>query len=1109
MDPIRFAIDNSVKVTVGVILIVLFGLLSLRIIPVQLTPNVDRPIISVTTHWEGASPEEIENDVIRPQEDKLKSIAGLRKMSSFCRLSEGQIVLEFPVGTDKDAALREASEKLRQVPDYPDNVDEPVVEASDPNNRDYIAWVIFSTSDPDFDVRHLQKWADDNIKTELERVLGISEVNVLGGSEPEIQIAVDPLKLAQFHISPARLAAVLRNQNLNASAGDIQEGKLNVRLRAVGRYVDTQEIADTVISLPDEPVVRVADVADVTLGYKEPFAIVRSKGVRSLAINAQREVGSNVMAVMAGFREAIDRLNRDVLPDKARDLDLDGDLTLRQVYDQTVYIEQAIDLVLSNLMVGGALAVMVLLAFLRSFKFTLIVALAIPISVIGTFAAMVAMGRNLNVISLAGLAFAVGMVLDNAIVVLENIDRHRRGLHEKPFLAAYSGTKEVWGAVLASTATTLAVFLPVLTIQEEAGQLFRDIALAICAAVTLSLVVSVLVIPVAASRLIGSDQVKPHGRFRTLFESAFGLAPLAGRFNDLFSRTIHAMLGSWPMRLTITVVFVVVALVGSAMLMPPTTYLPTGNRNLVFALLIPPPGYNLDKQLEIGERIEAVVEPYWQAQPGTPEADALPPVMSFDFATGQMRQVQPAPVDNFFFVGLNNGLMFSGAISSDDRKVNEAGALLNSVVTRQPGVIGFATKLPLINTGNVGNGIELEISGPRLDQINTIAEAVFIQLMQMKEFQQARPDPGNFNIPAEEVQVRRDMIRAADLGVSNADLGTMVRMLGDGAIVGEYIYEGDGIDIKILANNQQPDSATYVADVPIAAGDRQIVPISSIADIIRTTAPQQINRIETQRSVTIQIELPDDVPLDTGQQMIQNQIIAPMRAAGQIPDAVSVNIAGTAAKLRDVRAALLGEWQGFTFESLMSLLTSRAFLALLVVFLVMAALFEAWLYPFVIMLTVPLATVGGFLGLRLVHTFVPDQQLDVLTMLGFVILIGIIVNNAILIVHQALNFMRGQAETEKEGEASREPLAPRQAITESVKTRMRPIFMSTLTSVGGMLPLVVFPGAGSELYRGLGSVVVGGLLIGTCFTLLLVPAVMSMVVDVQGVIARLIRKQGS
>ncbi len=1127
MDPIRFAIDNPVKMSVGVILLIMFGLLSLRVIPVQLTPNVDQPVISITTRWQGTSPEELEENVVREQEDKLKTIAGLDKMTSVCQQGEAQVILEFPVGTDKDVAMREVTEKLRQVPDYPENVDEPVVEASDPQNRDYIAWVIFRTDDPNYDIRHLQKWADDNIKTALERVSGVSEVQVLGGTEPEVQVQVDQLRLAQYGITVSRLAGVLRDRNINASAGDIREGKLNVRLRAVGKYETPDQIEQTVISLPDEPVVRVKDVATVELTYKEPFAIVRSKGNRAMAINVQREVGSNVIAVMEGFKAALAQLNTVTLPAKASELGLDGSLFLEQVYDQTIYINQAIDLVRQNLFVGGALAVTVLLVFLRSIRSTLIIALAIPISVIGTFVAMVAMGRNLNVISLAGLAFAVGMVVDNAIVVLENIDRHIK-LGEPAHSAAYRAAKEVWGAVLASTLTTLAVFVPVLTVQEEAGQLFRDIALAICAAVTLSLLVSVLVIPSAANRFLrdhkdraetgdeGPPPPLPPNPMRdpltTARAAASGAARsavgAAGAVVNAIASVTRWLISSWTLRLGIVIVLISVALIGSYLLMPPATYLPTGNRNLVFAALFPPPGYSLEKMEEIGLRVEQKVGPYWRAEPGTEAAEKLPDLSTMHPMTGQPVTLKGQPISNFFFVGLRNGLMFTGAISANDDKVKPIELLLNSAVGNQPGIFGFATQLPLINTGGQGNGIQLEISSQDLDAVSSVAEALFGQLMANPMLQQIRPDPGNFNIPTEEVQVRIDMVRASDVGLTNNDLTLATRMLGDGAIIDEYIYQGDGIDLTIVSDTQNPGDAMYIRDVPLATPVGRIVPLDAVSNIIRSTAPQQINRIEQLRSVTLEINLPDDIPLDQAQQIIRDDIIGPMRESGQIPDTVQTNLAGTAAKLREVKRALLGEWTGFNARSIEALLTSRAFLSLVVVFLLMAALFESWLYPLVIMFSVPMAALGGFLGLNIIHNIsagnlnMPTQQLDVLTMLGFIILVGIVVNNAILIVHQALNFMRGQAETSVGGRVT-EKLPPRQAIVESVRSRVRPIFMSTFTSVGGMLPLVLFPGSGSELYRGLGSVVVGGLLLSMVFTLILVPIVLSMVFDLRTAMAKL------
>jgi len=1121
MDPIRFAIENPVKIAVGVILILLFGLLSLAVIPVQLTPNVDEPVVAVTTRWEGASPQEIEADVVREQEDVLKTIQGLDKMTSVSQQGEGQILLEFPVGTDKDAALREVSEKLRQVPDYPENVDEPEVEASDPRNRDYIAWVIFTTTDPDFDIRQLQKWAEDQIQTRLERVPGVSEINVLGGSEPEVQVQIDPTRLAQQGITPTQFVAALRAQNANISAGDLDEGKKAVRLRAVGEYANLDEIRRTIISPPDAPVVRVHDVADVVLTYKEPVSAVRSTGQLALAINAQREVGTNVMQVMDAFKAAVADINQHVLPEKAKELGLDGTLQLEQVYDQTVYITSAIDLVYQNLWVGGVLAVFVLLSFLRSVRFTAVVALAIPISVIGTFVAMVGMGRNINVISLAGLAFAVGMVIDNAIVVLENIDRHRRSLHERAERAAYSGAKEVWGAILASTLTTLAVFIPVLTVQEEAGQLFRDISLAICAAVTLSLLVSVLVIPVASSRLLrgmdagrgsngsGGDAKRPKraGRGpRQAIQSLFGLVPLAAWCNERLTRILYALLGSWTARLTIVGALVLAALVGARLLMPPTSYLPSGNRNIVFALLIPPPGYNLDQMQAVGKRVESVVRPFWEAEDDPDAAAQLPEIPAMDPATGQVNMIQPPPVSNFFFVGLNTGLMFSGAISADPDRVQPVGQLLNHAIGQQPGIIGFAQQQPLIRTGGgTGNSINLEISGDDLDEVKRAAGALFGMILQRWGPQAVRPDPGNFNLPGEELQVRRRPVRASELAVSQQDLGLFTRMLGDGAIIDDYTYRGDSIDLSVI-RRAEPDDFRALGDMPLATDAGRVVPLAAVAEVVRTTAPQQINRIERQRAVTLEISLPDEVPLDSAMTVIRDQMIAPLRDQGVIAPLVNTNLAGTAAKLTSVQEAMLGEWTGFNFDSISSLAMSRAFLALLVVYLLMCALFESWLYPFVIMFTVPLAAFGGFVGLALVHFFIPAQQLDVLTMLGFVILIGIVVNNAILIVHQALNFMRGIGEVEGMEPGTR--LEPRRAIAESTRTRVRPIFMSTLTSVGGMLPLVLFPGAGSELYRGLGGVVVGGLLCSAVLTPLIVPLALSMAIDLRQGLANLFTRSG-
>lgn len=1100
MDIIRFSISKPVTISVGVLLIVLFGVISIGQIPIQLTPNIETTVVSITTRWEGATPQQVETEIVQEQEDKLKSIAGLSKMISVCSQGQGQITLEFSQGTTKEQALREASDKLREVPDYPENVDEPVVEATNPADRDYIAWVVFSSTDPDFDIRTLYDFLDDRVKPEIERVPGISEVNVVGGIEREVRVKVDPEALAQRGLSPTQFVAALRAQNLDASAGQLAEGKRDIRIRSVGRYDRLDQIENTLLSAPGEPVVRVKDVATAELTYKEADRMVRNKGRVVVALNAQREVGSNVIEVMAGFQKRLDEVKKNLLPAESKRLHLKGEITCEQVYDQTVYIYQALDLVRQNLWVGGAIAVLVLLAFLRSVRSTIIIALAIPVSVVGTFVAMVAMGRSLNVISLAGLAFAVGMVVDNAIVVLENIDRHR-SLGEKPATAAYRATREVWGAVLASTLTTLSVFLPVLFIKEEAGQLFRDISLAICAAVALSLIVSITVIPTAASRWLRprkiSDANEPAEKSRIHHGATWVLLHLPTATVNGFAGLIERLNHSWILRPLIIAGMTFGSIAASYLMMPPSSYLPAGNRNLVFAVMLIPPGYNIDQQKSIGERVEAKLRPYWEAYKHPERAKDLPPVPSIDPHTGRPTTVQPPPLQNFFFVALPD-LIFMGGISSDDQNVAPIGDLMNDSMRGIPDVIGFAQQRPLFRTATRGSGdaMELEIAGPQLDQVTRVAGLLYQRYGAEYGFMRLQPDPTNFNMPGTEIVIQRKPVEATDVGLGQGDINTAVQMLGDGAIIGDYLNDGKNVDLKVIsADSDHGDARASIEQAPIATPIGMTVPLASVANIYRTIAPQQINRVEEQRAVILSINLPQEKPLEEAMNSI-NADLAEMRAQGLIPPTVSTNLAGSAAKLREVKHALLGEWTGFNVDSLMALISSRMFLALIVVFLLMAALFESWFYPLVIMFSVPLATVGGFLALRLCHEIIPSQQLDVLTMLGFVILIGIVVNNAILIVHQSLNLINGVAEVQVEGVVA-EKLPPKKAIAESVRSRVRPIFMTTLTSVGGMLPLVLFPGAGSELYRGLGSVIVGGLVCSTVFTLVLVPLLLSLVFDLR------------
>jgi len=1094
MDYIRFAITNPVKVTVAVILLLLFGMISLVQIPVQLVPNVDQPIITVETQWTGRSPQEIERDIIEKQEDKLKSVSNLRKMTSTCSLGKGEITLEFYVGTDKDQAFKEVSDKLREVPEYPDDTDEPVINTGENEPSKAITWMILDAEDPDFDVQSFFHVANDRVKPYLERVDGLAQINIFGGRDREVHIQIDPKKLALRGITFTQLRNALRLENINSSAGDLPDGHLDVRIRTVGQYDSLEQLHNTVIAQTAGGPVRIKDVGQAIVTLEKRRSFVRCNGRSAMAINGIRETGANVISVMTDLRQRVEEVNQTILKNYKNDK---HGLRIRTVYDETIYINSAIDLVQKNLVFGGILAGCILLTFLRTIRPTLIIMLAIPISVVGTFVVMTGFGRNLNVISLAGLAFAVGMVVDNAIVVLENIDRHI-ALGQPPHKAAYTGTKEVWGAIAASTLTTLAVFIPVLTIQEEAGQLFKDIALAICAAVSLSLIVSITVIPCASARWMREKKVREKGsHLKQLSKGMFGLVPRANaiikRFTDFMHSLMKPSFTRWGARFCIVAFFTLISLVGADLLMPAASYLPSGNKNLVFGMMLTPPAYNIKQNQFIGERIEASIAPYWEAK-NTQQATQVGPV--FNMFTQKPYPQVPA-IDRYFYVSFG-GTIFMGCSSKDDQLIQPLGSVLSQGMAGIPGSFGFARQTSIFGRGIGGtNAISVEISTNNLSELRQHALTLYMQLAGKFGFMSVQPSPMNFSLMGPEIRIKPDYVKASELGINMSSLATGMQAMVDGTIVGDFRLKDDSVDLLIVRDPKFPLTPETIPNIPIAImdqmGNPKVIPLSAVTRIVPADAPQQILRIEELRSVSFSVMTPPEIPLEDAYNQIL-EIVQSSKNSGAIPKNLEVNLAGTADKLVEVRETMVGKWTGFNTESLKSIGFSRMIIALFITYLLMAALFESFLYPFVIMFSVPLAAIGGLAGLRLIQLMDPTQQLDMLSMLGFVILIGVVVNNAILLVHQSLNFMRGDAYAV---EGQHQPMPPAMAISQSVRTRIRPIFMTTLTSICGMLPLVLMPGSGSELYRGLGSVVIGGLFVSTLFTLIVVPILLSLVIDLR------------
>ncbi len=1030
MDIVSFSIKKPVTILVGIILVILFGVISLQTLPYQLSPTVVEPIITVSTTWRGATPYDMEREIIEEQEKTLKGIPGLTEMESEAFNGQGSISLTFMLGTNVDDALLRVSNKLNEVASYPEGVDKPIINATGAATSPVI-WIILKANEAN--PRHIETYRtffENEVRQHLERVEGVADLFIGSGVDEEMHIIVRPEQLAAYGLTINDVIRAVRGENVNVSAGNMGVGRRDFRIRTTGEFNSEEDIASVVLVATGEKRVTLADVAQIKRGYSKRDSTVIHNGKGGIAVGVKPEPGTNILAMTERVREVVDWLNAEKLAEQ--------DIKLEWVYDQRRYINGAIDLIKQNILIGGMLAVVVLLVFLRSIRSTLVVATSIPISIIGTFIFMNAMGRNLNVVSLAGIAFAVGMLVDNAIVVIENIDRHRK-MGKAPFEAAYEGTREVWGAIIASSLTTVAVFLPVVFIQEEAGQLFRDIAIAVVGAVSLSLVVSMTVIPMFSFKLFSVSAKKTKKREGILARTGTGLVSFLMQMVSLTTR-------NWATRIGTVGLLILLAVGSVILLMPQTDYLPQGNRNFVLSILVPPPGLSQQERQDIGEKLFVMAEPHLRK-----EHDGYPGIL------------------NMFYVGRESIMLF-GAMATDWDRAAELLPLFRRMIFSIPGMFGVSMQAGIFQS-RIGRSrtVDVDISGNDLDKIVKVAGMMFGKAKQTMPDTQVRPIPSiELSYPEVKIVPNRERLKANNM--SAADLGVALDVLMDGRIVGDFKQEGrKTIDLVIKTDDETITTPEALYQSLVAMPGGKVVPVSSLAGLERTTGMTQIRHLERNRTVTLQMTPPMAMPLQTAMEEIEAKIISPVRTMGLLKG-LNVRMSGAADKLTETREAL--KW--------------NFVLAAAIAYLLMASLFGNFIYPLIIMLTVPLAGAGGFMGLKLLNLLSSKPQpMDILTMLGFVILIGIVVNNAILIVHQALNNLHYKS------------MGYREAVLESTRSRLRPIYMSATTSIFGMLPLVVFPGSGSELYRGLGSVILGGIAVSTIFTVFVIPSILIFVIRME------------
>jgi len=1007
----KLSLENHVAVIVALLLVTLFGSISLYRLPIQLTPEIQIPEITIKTNWRAAAPNEVETEIIEPQEDVLRGLPGMTRLLSKAQEGRGEITITFSVEMDLRRALVEVINRLNQVPSYPDDVDEPTISTVGGNAR-AIAWFIIKpAAGNDADISSYKDYVEEVVQTRFEQLPGVARSEVFGGREREIRITFDPFKTASLGIQ-IPVASTIISGGTDISGGFVDIGKREYSLRYAGKY-RVEDINGLIVDWRDGFPVYLRDVAVVEERLVDRDSFVINNGDTSIAINAHRETGVNVLQVMDGLQEAVNKLAKGPL---AR-----ANLTIEQVYDETTYIDNSIEMLARNLALGIALAIAVLWWFLRRLRTTLIVALSIPVCLLTSFIVLEITGRTLNVISLAGLAFSVGMVLDASIIVLENIVRLREQGKDVN-VASLLGATQVWGALLASTITTVAIFLPIVFIEDEAGQLFADLAITITSAICISLIVAITVVPSFAQHYIGRQKViDPHYYW---WQKASSL--VMSLSNGAARRSF------W------IIILITVPLYLAWVLLPKADYLPEGNRNLVFAYILPPPGANIGQiESEMGDVIAQRISPY---------------------LTGE----EQPQIKHYFFVAFSRGV-FMGvrAVNPDD-----TGALipvLNEVIQGFPDTIAFAKRASLFSGFSDSRSIDMDLHGQNIAEIMSAAVKGFALVHEKIPGASVRPLPG-LELAQPELRLIPDDRRISEAGWNRDQMAGIIRALGDGLYLGDYFNGEETLDI--IVRSQPWNSPEELEAIPLATPRAGILPLSELVTVQRTSGPEEIRRMNRRRTVTLQITPPENLSLEETLDILRTEIEPDVRAV--MPIDGEINYTGTADKLASAISNMSGSF----------------ILAIFILYLLISALFKSFKDSLLVIFSIPLATVGGIIALKLMNV-IPQkffnvplfQAMDLLTMIGFIILLGLVVNNAILLVHQA-----------RSGE--REGLSRRDAVEQAVNIRLRPILMSTLTSIFGMLPLLLVPGAGAELYRGLAGVIVGGMMISTVFTLILLPSLL-------------------
>ena len=1054
MKLIEFSTRRPVSIIIFAAAAVVFGLVAFSQLATDLLPDINYPSLTVQTTFEGTAPIEVESLITRPVENAVGVVNNVVRVISSSRTDVSEVTLEFSWGTNMDLAALDVRERL-DVLQLPADADRPLLLRFDPSLDPILRLGLSGGSD----LVRLRLIAEEQVKRALERIEGVAAVVVSGGLEEEIQVALDDRRLANLGLSADRVLSRLAQENINLTGGRLREGQTEFLVRTVNEFVRPEDMNAVVIDSSQGAIVTLEDVARVFKGHKEREIITRINGQESVEVAIYKEGGTNTVTVSDAVTASLDNL-------RERLQKLDPSLQLTIVTDQARYIRQSVSEVLRTALYGGLLAILVLFLFLRSWKTTLIISLAIPISVIATFFLMYVSGISLNIMSLGGLTLGVGLLVDNAIVVLESIQRRRdEGMDE--IEAAQAGTSEVARAVIASTLTTICVFVPIVFVEGVAGQLFGDQAMTVAFSLVVSLLVALTVIPMLASRDFTTPAAasenqegteRRSGLSRKVGNAAFSLTVLVASGLKAVGRLLGRLLG-WltaiPLALfqrgfdwvaavyarlldrvlrhpVATVAIAFVLLIGSLLLIPKLgrELIPELIQGEFFVNTELPPGTHLDVTQRRMASLEAV-------------SMGMGDVTSVYSISGASNEQGGAAGERRENIGQLT-LTISPPVSRQREEMVMAD--LRDALDRQE---GMTYRFGRPSYFSFRTPIEVEIRGYNLRLLDRLADRLVEQMSEIEGLTDIKSSTEGGN---PELQITFDRERLATLGLTLGEVAPVVRSKVQGAIATDIQREDRKIDIRMRSQEQYRDSTQDLLQLTVHQSGKTAIPLGAVATVEEVEGPAEIRRSEGERVALVTANLAGG---DLG--TVSEQIAVALEEMS-LPSGYEWRIGG----------------QRQEMETSFASMRLAILLAIFMVYLVMASQFESLLHPFVILFSVPFALIGLLMTL-----YATDTTVSIVVLIGAILLAGIVVNNAIILVDYTNQLRR-------EGGSKLE------ALRQAGEVRLRPILMTTATTVLGLLPMALGLGEGSELRSPMALTVIGGLVTSTALTLLIIPAVYSL-----------------